>query len=59
MAAVVGRLELSLKDIEPVKDLIQEADMAVQILAGEKGAVVEAVKEGLETALDNLRNPSE
>lgn len=57
MAALVAKL--SLTDIEPVKSLIAEADMAVQILASEEGEVAAAVKEGLETALDNLRKPSE
>lgn len=57
MAALAAKL--SLTDIEPVKNLIAEADMAVQILASEEGEVAAVVKEGLETALDNLRKPSE
>lgn len=57
MAALIAKL--SLTDLPAVKDLIQEADMAVQILASEEGDVAAAVKEGLESALDNLRSPSE
>ena len=54
MAALEAHLSISLTDFEPVKALVAEADMAAQILASEEGDVVQAVREGLEAALDNL-----
>jgi len=48
-------LKVQVSDLEPVKNLVREADMAVQILASEEGEVIEAVKEGLEAALEDVR----
>ena len=48
-------LKVQVSDLEPVKNLVREADMAVQILASEEGEVIEAVKDGLETALEDVR----
>lgn len=56
MTALIAHLKLDLKNVPEVQNLIAEADMAVQILATEEGEVVEAVKEGLESALDNLKS---
>jgi hypothetical protein len=59
-AALVARFELKVSDLEEVKNLVAEADMAVQLLAGDAGPeIVQAAKEGLESALDALRDTSE
>lgn len=59
-AALVARFEVWIADMEPVKDLVAEADMAVQLLSGDaEPEIVQAAKEGLESALDALRDTSE
>jgi hypothetical protein len=56
MSPLVARLELNLKDLPEVQNLVAEADMAVQILEGEENSpIVDAVKEGLASALEELR----
>lgn len=55
MPPLTAWVKVRLTDLEPVKNLVREADMAVQILESEEGEVVEAVKEGLETALEDVR----
>jgi hypothetical protein len=52
--ALVAKIKLT--DLPEVKRLVDEADMAVEILSNEDNTpVVEAVKEGLASALDALR----
>lgn len=59
-ADLVARFEVKLTDLEPVKNLVVEADMAVQLLSGDaEPEIVQAAKEGLESALDALRDASE
>jgi hypothetical protein len=56
VSPLVAKLVLELKDLEPVQNLVTEADMAVQILEHEDNTpIVEAVKEGLASALEGLR----
>lgn len=56
MAALIAKLVLNLKDLPEIQNLVAEADMAVQILEGEQNTpIVEAVKEGLASALEGLR----
>ena len=53
-------VKFRLTELPEVKRLIDEADMAVQILKSEENTpVVEAVQEGLESALDDLRGGRE
>ena len=59
-AALVARFEVKVSDLEEVNNLVAEADMAVQLLAGNaEPEIVQAAKEGLESALDALRDAPE
>lgn len=52
---LVGKIEVNLKELEAVQDLALEADLAAQILETEADTpILEAVKEGLQSALDKL-----
>lgn len=52
---LVGEIRIDLKELEAVQNLALEADLAAQILDGEEQTpVVEAVKEGLRSAVDKL-----
>jgi hypothetical protein len=55
VAHLIAKIEINVSDLESVKNLVREVDMAVQILEGEEGDVAQAVKEGLESALGGLK----
>ena len=55
MPPLTAWIKVRVSDLAAVQNLVREADMAVQILGSEEGEVAEAVKDGLETALEDLR----
>jgi hypothetical protein len=57
---LVGRIEVDLRELEAVENLALEADLAAQILETEADRpILEAVKEGLQSARDQLHGGTE
>ena len=60
MSALVAKIQLDLKSLKEVQNLVTEAEVAAQLLTDNPSPeLIDAAREGLESALEQVHKPSE